>query len=547
MGVGFSLAALVSASVLALLGCAYGQDNNTGTVQIERAPAPKMKARLPYNQASVDIQRYVSEGKITEGREVLRSYLAAQDVADERKAALSLLYANRLVKTGGVDADSQLLQEAIESLQYGLRTGSSRQQAVARNNLAAIALEKKESAEAVRVLSQGYEQALTLDDNAARSRYLFTYARALAENAQESRALELYTESFTADPSFTRSAVAGIRLGTNTGALSEVTDFISSLLRNGELALAEKELRELFGRQELQQNPEFARLVEVLYDLLLAQRTTRQAFQANWRTFLSERRGGLSATADHLLDIVFLGYSPDLGVNLNPRTAKRRYMRWLYDILEHKETIRLSARVSAFMTSLGEIYVTENDLNGAFARYTTAWAIDTTNVTAALYAVNLMTEYKDILDTDSALFDRWTFELFEGKGRAYLGEDWASILRFHTILGAIYHDKQMWGDSDSPRSAIFQLEHALMARERLARTTNLTNDHVPGLYSMLGNAYQNIGKDRDAFKLYYRAANDAFKAKNTEFTKKIISDLIVPVKYTATSQELKHLNKINPK
>jgi tetratricopeptide (TPR) repeat protein len=119
---------------------------------------------------------------------------------------------------------------------------------------------------------------------------------------------------------------------------------------------------------------------------------------------------------------------------------------------------------------------------------------------------------------------RYEFNLFESKGRAYRDSDLEKIYQYHRTLGQIYgylaEKSGNWGDRRTPKSAIFQLEHAMrVGREldqMLARDTEKHLYHIdPGLVDLLATAYAATGSAvsstslrLDAARQYERAGDE---------------------------------------
>jgi hypothetical protein len=83
--------------------------------------------------------------------------------------------------------------------------------------------------------------------------------------------------------------------------------------------------------------------------------------------------------------------------------------------------------------------------------------------------------------------------VFVSKGAAYAAGDWQNILRMHLLLATIYEEQGVWGSEGDPRSAIFQLSHALRAEQHL-RELDPSHTPSPGLHRRLGDAYAALGR-----------------------------------------------------
>ncbi len=93
--------------------------------------------------------------------------------------------------------------------------------------------------------------------------------------------------------------------------------------------------------------------------------------------------------------------------------------------------------------------------------------------------------------------------LFDRKGEAIGRGDFPAMLRFHGTLGQIYARRGDWGSSGNPRSAIFQLEHALDAARRGA-----LREPLPALRRWLAVAYERTDSADRAALMYAEAAAD---------------------------------------
>lgn len=113
------------------------------------------------------------------------------------------------------------------------------------------------------------------------------------------------------------------------------------------------------------------------------------------------------------------------------------------------------------------------------------------------------------LDPQGEQFDRYVNLLFQGKGSAYAVADMRSIQAYHTILGRIYAGRGVW-QQWGPRSARFQLEHALRAAEQRGGKAG-TAAPLPDLRVMLADGLLQSGDESDgrqASRLYAEAAEE---------------------------------------
>jgi len=107
------------------------------------------------------------------------------------------------------------------------------------------------------------------------------------------------------------------------------------------------------------------------------------------------------------------------------------------------------------------------------------------------------------LDPEGRKFARIENNLFEGKGMAYRSENLALIQRFHTILGLIYAERNVWTDEYDPRNGIFQIKHAL---EIATRRKDTGYQPLPYLKALLGEGYARTGERARARASFINAA-----------------------------------------
>lgn len=489
------------------------------------------------------VESLLKTGDIETSRTVFNSYVAAAPVASER-ATLSLSYANSLARAATALDQPVLLDEASTYLRYAFENGAQREQVVARNNYAAIALQQGRIVEGLATLREGYTVARDLPDDAARARYLFNFAKAVERHGPAESALTLYQEAYQADPRYVRAAEDGIDAAARAMDPPAAAGLLGDLIQNGQLVVAQAKFRTLIQQRDLAAEPNFTEVVEVIYELFPAAQVTPELFAKQWQGILEENRSRLSPGARARLDLVLRAYADGFPTVFISPEARSRYTPWVGDPTDSNAAAQVLARPSQFLTGVGDIYANGGKFDHALALYATAWALDTSNLTAGLYAANLLLEYSDRLDPRSRYMDEFIVNLFEGKGKAYLGDDLPNILRFHTILGTIFSEQERWGDSNTVRSAIFQWEHALRASERLLRAGRTEEGAAPGLFVKLAGAYGAVGRQSDAFDSYLRAASEALAFGNDELAREIVFDQIRTLPYSPSRAQRESLSAL---
>jgi hypothetical protein len=109
------------------------------------------------------------------------------------------------------------------------------------------------------------------------------------------------------------------------------------------------------------------------------------------------------------------------------------------------------------------------------------------------------------LDGSGAKAEALVQELFEGKGLAYRRADLAAIQQYHTVLGVFLYERGVFGSATTPKSALFQLEHALnMAQRRESEGT--PHQPLAELRMRLAESYGKAGRPHLAARAYVIAA-----------------------------------------
>jgi len=133
------------------------------------------------------------------------------------------------------------------------------------------------------------------------------------------------------------------------------------------------------------------------------------------------------------------------------------------------------------------------------------------------------------LDELERMIDRIEGEIFAAKGDAYRRSQERRILDFHRTLGKIYGHLGRWGDSDTPTSAIFQLEHAREFAGRVesheldaARAEPLFDDDLAVL---LAAGYEAVGRADEAVEVRLQTAERYRLAGEPETSRRLLVDL----------------------
>lgn len=491
-----------------------------------KTPIKSSSSKSPTPAASAEVVRLIRSGQVDAGRTVADDYKKSEAPAVER-ADVALTYGNELVRynRAAKGKDPALYGEAKQQFQSVIKDGAPTQQLVARNNQAALDLERGDSAAALKVLDEGYATAKEITEPSVRSHYFYNYAQALerASGPKNRNATDLYREAFIADPRRREAAAAGMKSALAQGNVAKAAEFADLMVERGHLGLAEERLRLALYDLKVRQSSDASLLIISLMGLIGAQKLSPPDFEKRWDSYVRGLGEGLDSRAKRMRTVLQLGYGPpDRLASLvqTPHPGNAPYYV--------KEQLGLNdfpnaqlARVSTYFWQVGRVRAAGGESGSALSLYSLAWLVNAENVNAATAKANLLLERQQEIDPDGKQLDRFVEELFMGKGGAYLGNDWRGILRFHTVLGTIYWKQKVWGTSGNPRGAIFQLEHAVSARKKIEGKEGA--EPIPGLYSMLADCYVATKRLPQAYDAYQSAAREALTAANTDLAADIVN------------------------
>jgi tetratricopeptide (TPR) repeat protein len=465
-----------------------------------------------------DARRILSLARQEEAKGNLSGAIALYEKAlaeakPEGKAGLQLELARFLDRgSSAPGADPKWLDRSRKEFEevIGSSSGTARLQAA--NSFAAQLLRRERAAEAVQVLSTAVQDAAWKDlTGPARARCLFNFARALEATGRKSEAYSRYIEAAEADPSFERAAdgarAVALKSDSEGTGIPQIDRLVDGQLARGDFSGAGRSLRDaLTSVAHWQGHPNYPRLVEELARYLTEANVQRDRFAQEWseplRTIPRDR---VRKPADRMLATIEEAYTSELPVEFAPENVQERYAPWAQGASRGLFS-RFLAAVAAQSYRLGE-------MRRALGAYSHAWALDTTNMEAALYAANILLvdlEAKEKkLDPDGSLLKSLVDKLFSEKGAEYsrdVGQDWNRLLKFHTILATIFEKQRRWGDEHEARSAIFQWKMALRAVERLQGKDPGAARLAPPLQEGLGRAYRARGQPQEAFEHEVQAA-----------------------------------------
>lgn len=503
---------------LAMPLTASGQDTPSAAHQarqLRQQPAIELETtrRLDSRRLSRDFSSLLDKSEFTKADATYQASVAAT-ANPAQKATVDLSYANSLARIARRDKNPALLRNAEKHFASAIEKGTNLERVAAINNYAKTSLELGDSARAVELFEEGQAQAEALGDSTAMARYQYNYGNALASQRRLDDAFSAYMAAYRANPREKGAAAAALKVATEQSNAAAAAELVNALIAQGQLDAANEALRSLLADTDMRARRDFVPVIEALYDFLVARRVDDNAYESGWIEYLQSVTQGMHEWPRNYMELCRIAYD-DLPVIANPRRARAKFASWAGHPGDAQHAAEVLRSPSRYLAGVGEIYAREGRLEQALARYLLAWGLDNSNLEAGQFAANLLYEYRDQLDPDQQLLNEFVSRLFRGKGQAYLGEDWPAIFRFHSVLAGIYVRDEVWGSSYEARSAIFQLEHALRARKRIENTED-GRAPVPGLYAMLGQAYDGVGDNKKAFDNYLKAAEDAMRLNDNE-------------------------------
>jgi hypothetical protein len=503
-------------------------------------------------------------------RDLIRAgdYQGARVVVDEQKqatktpteaAGVSLNYANAMVRAyqQAPTKDPNVQREAARELDNVIRTGDVKQQLIARNNLAVMETARGDRASAIRVFEEGYETARSAPDAAVRSQFLFNYARTLEQGGgtpdrpDARNPASLYREAFSADPRMREAADAGFRLAVANRQLVEAAGFASMLIDKGHYSTADEALKSALSDAEIRALPEAPWLLVSAMNLVTREALSRKQFREQWGVFLRELKG-MTPQASTTRDLMVMAHDKEppaisghfFESSQRKREAKRQLeIEWMAEAqLQHlSDYFTYAARVRVREAAASKAGSTA-ELLAAEALYTTGFYLRPENVDAAIGKATLLWDRREEIDADGLKMNYFIDELYAGKGDAYLGQDWSSIQRFHTVLGNIYYKRKQCGTRSDVRSALFQLHRAIESRRNLAQEQQRP---VPGLYTMLAECYEIVKQPPSAYQAYQDAAREALLAQNASLALQVLDEKIPTVRnYEPTPDQVRSVAQL---
>jgi len=380
------------------------------------------------------------------------------------------------------------LEAAKEAYGKAISTGTSQQQAIARNNLGVLLLRSGNTRDAVSAFKQINAASL---QGPQQYLYHYNFARALEQDNDPVSSFTEYAVALKLRPDFESAAAGAFRVLSKLQSgiqLTDVTKVVNSMIASGQSSSAADRIYAVLdtgGVGTLRRE-----LVGLLLRCIADATPDVTSFQKSERQRLSALRDRFPDLSDQL-DDVRNAYEAELWSRINTTSINPFSRSW-------SDTATLKNAMSLCLKRVAQSYARNANPKEALARYYLSWDLDHEDFEAAVYAADAsradgipVEVGHRLLDRLIPELDRYISKLFEGKSQAYQAIRGQEILRLHMVLAGILENEEKWGPSSNPHSVIFQLEHAAEAEKRL-RAQNPKFPPTPGLHSRLAEAYKHV-------------------------------------------------------
>jgi tetratricopeptide (TPR) repeat protein len=445
---------------------------------------------------------------------------AIREASPGDAASLRLEFAGLLGRAAQrSDAEPDWLSRSEREFRTVLETASGNLLFQAANNFASQMIRFSRASEAVQIIGSVTNSPAWKElPGSGRSRCLFTLGRALETLGRREEAYGSYLRASAADPTFDRAANSARALALGSASegtgIPQIVRLVNEQLRQRDFPGAARSLRDaLTTVPHWQPHPRYPDLVEGLLRYFTEAAVDREGYRSNWSESLKGvPRENLVPVASRLLSVIDRVFTTELPIEFSPAKAESGLAAGLAP-----ETRRVLSR---FLAGIGAQNYRARALRPALGAYSHAWALDTTNLEAGLYAANILLVDGDPgagqrLDEGGVILKSFVRELFDEKGQEYrrqVGTDWGRLVKFHTILGTIFEKQQQWGDESRMDGAIFQWQMARRALDRLPKTDNAALRSAPWVDERLAVAFKGARRPKDALASELRAAEGFNKA-----------------------------------
>jgi tetratricopeptide (TPR) repeat protein len=464
------------------------------------------------------VQSAVLRGDVSTSRAAVDR--AVQGKSAVERAEIQIAAADVLARADDQASKAEAERLYVASLDSARQTFSPDRRLRAENNYAALLMRLGRSAEARKQL-ETMREPMRKQPPAAQARYLFNYGKSLEQSGNAAQALRIYDEALALAPEFEDPARAASALALTSpsesiGIPATVT-IVDRMLAARQFAVAQQHLLKAIAQPRWIAHPQYPLILASTARYFVAADVDRAGFEREWQQPLAAAVQNASPRAKARYDDLQRAYTPK-GIDLvyEQQVARSRFAAWGGSDAEIASFVSLLHEVGRQARAAGN---TSDALN----RMASAWAFsriggpgsDDAGMAAAVDLADLLLSAGPELTASQQILQEIIAQLFEGKGRAYAGRDYASALRFHLLLGTIFERQKRWGPASNPYSALFQWQAALKDHELLragGRPGNLAE--VPGLHLRLGQAFEAVGDRAGALRSYMNASEAFMNLKS---------------------------------
>ena len=481
---------------------------------------PAAQARTPRVDREVqEVQSAVLRGDVTSSRAAVDRAIQGKSVVE--RAEIQIAAADVLARSDDKAAIAEAERLYVVSLDSARQTFSPDRRLRTENNYAAVLMRVGRPTEARRLL-ETMREPMRKQPPSAQARYLFNYAKSLEQMGNPEQALRIYDEALALGPEFADTARAASELALSSPSESigipATVSLVDRMLAARQFPVARQHLLKAVEQPRWLGHPQYPMILASVARYFVAASVDRAGFTRVWEKPLAAAERA-SPRAKARYDDLRRAYTPDgIALVYEAQVARSRFSAWNTSDAETASFVSLLHEVGRQARAVG-------DTRESLARLASAWALSRTGGTrsddegmsAAVDLADLLLSAGPDLPASGQILREIISQLFEGKGRAYAGRDYASALRFHLLLGNIFERQKRWGPASNPYSALFQWQAALKDHELLrasGRPGNLAE--VPGLHLRLAQAYEAVGDRAGALRSYINASEAFLNLKSVD-------------------------------
>lgn len=298
------------------------------------------------------------------------------------------------------------------------------------NNLSVVLIQEGHERKAIRLLEEGLKKV----DPVARAHFLLNFAtacerlkskRGLGVNPKE-KAFDLYLEAGSSEEGLpvALDRAANLLLKEPELQPSRASGFLESLVARGEYRLAVRTFKELFAAEWCAGASQCDAVAVPFVRYLVAVGLTPTGFKEEWEPYLP-----LSSWREE----VALALEGSLPATLREQQARALFPTWAEPPVARKS-------FADFLRAVADTYFRQDKRPEALARYSLAWALDSTNHDSAIYLLNLLAIEPEKLDPRGDLL--WA-ALARGPALSTTADVDRGRGQFYLLAGDAFHSRQL--------------------------------------------------------------------------------------------------------